>query len=74
MWTRSSVWLAVLTLAVVVLAACETEAERRAKENAAVNKQAGDEIARICALPEDQRDAELNRIRVQSGVVLYCPK
>jgi hypothetical protein len=59
---------------VTVLAACETQAERRAKENAAFQKQAGDEITRICALPADQREAELKKLQAQSGVVIYCPK
>jgi len=30
------------------------------------------EIHRICALPASEREAELQRIKSQYGVVLYC--
>ena len=64
--------LAVLTLALVLLSACETPAGRQARENARTGKQAAKEMNRICALPEDKRDTELKRIKEQSGLVLYC--
>ena len=62
---------AILAAAFFFLVGCQTEAERKA-ENARIEKQAVKEINRICALPEDQRDAELKKIKEQSGMVLYC--
>lgn len=56
----------------LLLLACTTPAERRAAENARVEKQAAAEINRICALPEAEREAELKKIKDQSGMVLYC--
>jgi hypothetical protein len=61
-----------VALAHAGLAACETPAERQARENARIVKQGDREIKRICALPEDQREAELKKIKDQSGLVLYC--
>jgi outer membrane biogenesis lipoprotein LolB len=58
--------------AVLLLLACTTAAERRAAENARIEKQAAAEINRICALPEAEREAELKKIKDQSGMVLYC--
>jgi hypothetical protein len=63
---------AVLALALAALASCETAAERRAAENARIEKQAAAEINRICALPEAERAVELKKIKDQSGMVLYC--
>ncbi len=63
---------AALAFTCAVLAACETAAERQAKENARVEKRAATEINRICALPDAQREAELKKIKEQSGMVLYC--
>lgn len=54
------------------LCACETPAERKAAHNAEINRKAAAEINRICALPDDQREAELKKIKDQSGMVLYC--
>jgi hypothetical protein len=44
---------------VTVLTACQSEAQHKAQDNASVEKRAAAEINRICALPDDQRDAEL---------------
>jgi hypothetical protein len=55
-----------------VPSACETEAQPKAQENARVEKRAAAEINRICALPDDEREAELKKIKDQSGMVLYC--
>ena len=46
---------AVAAIASALLLACTTPAERRAAENARVEKQAAAEINRICALPEAER-------------------
>jgi hypothetical protein len=62
-------------LAVALAAAalgCTTPAERQAAENSRVEKQAAKEINRICALPDAQREAELRKIKEQSGTTLYC--
>ena len=56
----------------LLLLSCTTPSERRAAENARVEKQAAAEINRICALPEAEREAELKKIKDQSGMVLYC--
>jgi len=61
-----------LLLLACTLMGCTTAAERRATENARVEKQAAAEINRICALPETEREAELKKIKDQSGMVLYC--
>jgi len=58
--------------ALVLLGGCITEAQRRAAENAAIQKQAAHEVRRICALPPAERDAELQRIEKESGIVLHC--
>jgi hypothetical protein len=56
----------------LLLLACTTPAERQAAKNARVERQAAKEINRICALPEAEREAELKKIKNQSGMVLYC--
>lgn len=55
-----------------VLCACTTATQRRAAENAAVQKEAAREITRICALPPPERAAELDRINKESGIVVQC--
>ncbi len=64
--------LLVLAAAVALLAACETPDQRQARKNARMEKEAAKEINRICSLPEDKREAELKKIKEQSGMVLYC--
>jgi len=41
-------------------------------ENAAIQKQAAQEITRICSLPEADREVALKKLKEESGVVLYC--
>jgi hypothetical protein len=57
-----------------VLCGCAAEPQRRATENAAVQKEAAKEIKRICALPPLERAAELERINKESGIVVQCGK
>jgi outer membrane biogenesis lipoprotein LolB len=57
----------------LLLAGCQTAQQRKAAENAAVNKQAAEEIARICALHGTEREAELKKLKAASGLDLYCP-
>jgi hypothetical protein len=64
--------LTVSALALAALSACETPAQQQAEESASIEKQAAKEMARICALPNEQREAELKKIREKSGLVLYC--
>jgi len=56
----------------ILLSACTTPAQRRAAENAAIQKQAAQEITRICSLPEADREVALKKLKEESGVVLYC--
>jgi hypothetical protein len=63
-----------IMLAVLLLAACATDAQHRAAEHAAVEEQTALEIGRICALPQPQRDAELARIKAESGIIVQCGK
>jgi len=65
---------AVAAALAATLAACTTAPGRPAADNAAVQAEAAREIRRICALPEDQRQAEIRRIKDQSGVVIGCGK
>lgn len=60
------------TFFAAVLSACSTTPDSRAADNAAVQAEAAREVHRICALPEDQREAEIRRVREQSGVVIGC--
>jgi len=63
---------AALILLAMVLTACSTTAERGAGENTAIQKEAAQEIRRICALPEPERQAEMQRVKNESGVVVQC--
>jgi|SRR5579862_3251545 len=63
---------ALSVLALCSLTACETQAQQQAARNTEINRKAAAEINRICSLPEDQREAELKKIKDQSGMVLYC--
>ena len=51
---------------------CETEAERKAAENARIEKQAARKINRIRSLPGAPHEAEREKIKDPSGMVLYC--
>jgi hypothetical protein len=61
-----------IVLAAAALGACTTPAQRRAAENAAIKKEAATEIKRICSLPEDERQAQLKRLKDEQGVVISC--
>ena len=56
------------------LSGCSTPQGRRAAENQEINRHAAQEIERICALHGAARDAELKKLKQQSGFELYCPK
>lgn len=56
----------------VVAGSCATPAMRQAAENAEIKKEAAAEISRICALPVAEREGELEKLKTQEGVVIYC--
>ena len=58
----------------IVLAACSTAGQRRAAENATIQQNAATEVRRICALPESERQAEIQKIKDEAGVVVACGK
>lgn len=65
--------LALLIIAMpILLAACATQ-HQKSQQNEAIRKRAAQEIARICALPEADRQAEIERIKKESDVAIYCP-
>ncbi len=64
----------ILLVVLMLTNACSSPAQRRAEENREINKKAAQEVSRICALPPDQRDAELKKVQQESGMVLYCGK
>ncbi len=64
-----------LTLAcVLVLGACASAAQRRAAETAKIEKEAANEMRRICALPSLERAAEIKRIQDESSMAVDCGK
>jgi hypothetical protein len=56
----------------VLLTACATPQQGRAKENVAVRAQAAQEIHRICSLPDPEREAEIKRVKDESGMLITC--
>jgi len=56
------------------LSGCSTPQGRRAAETEEINRHAAQEIERICALHGAAREAELKKLKEQSGFELYCPK
>jgi hypothetical protein len=56
-----------------MVTACTTAApDRRAEERQAIQTHAAQEIKRICALPEDQRQVEIDKIRKEAGLTVVC--
>jgi hypothetical protein len=61
----------VLPLTTTLLCAC---AERPPKPaGPAIRTQVSREIARICALPDVQRQQEIDQAKRESGVTVVCP-
>lgn len=54
------------------LAGCGTLSAQPGRESPPMRQHAAQEIDRICALPEEARQAEIQRIKAQSGLQLYC--
>jgi hypothetical protein len=63
---------AVLVGGLCVLTGCPTPSQRRAEEAAQARKDVVQEIARICALPAGEREAELEKLQKNEGMVLFC--
>ena len=55
----------------IPLAAC-TSAKQRAAEEARLQKEAAQEVRRLCDLPPAEREAELEKIRKESDIVVFC--
>ena len=58
--------------ALMLVVGCESTADRQSAQRACTEKQATAEIDRVCALPAEQRAAELKRIQEQSGAFGEC--
>jgi hypothetical protein len=56
----------------LVLSGCETTTQRRAAEARKTTQEGAQEISRICALPQPEREAQLKKLEIESGVVLFC--
>ncbi|HLA71569.1 MAG TPA: hypothetical protein VK624_08680 [Steroidobacteraceae bacterium] len=65
-----------MAMLVTALAAggCETAAQRQAREVADARKDVAREVARTCALPKEEREKELEKLKNESGMVLQCGK
>lgn len=64
-----ALWL----LECIAVAGCASSGQRTAgMDNAALEKRASDKIDRICELPQEQREAEIKKIKAESGLELYC--
>jgi hypothetical protein len=62
----------VLGVLVAAAAGCQTAAQRKAAEATVMRKRAVDEIDRVCALHGAERQAELDKIKAESGMELFC--
>ena len=56
--------------AVVVIAGCASAPSPEEEEQA--RKALAARVDNICSLPPGQRDAELERLKKEAGVVLFC--
>lgn len=61
-----------LVFLAISFSGCSAPPERA--DNSLVQTQAAQEIHRICALPEPERAAEIQKVKDQSGVAIDCPK
>ena len=64
----AAVWSATL-----LLAACTTPPTQPSLDAPSANKQAAEEVRRICALPASARQAEIDRVQKKYGLVVDCP-
>jgi len=67
--------LALLITGVLLAEGCASPAKRGTVSQEAQDQKAlGERIQRICALPEPKRTAEIEKLKSESGFVLYCGK
>jgi hypothetical protein len=52
-----------------LLTACTSPARKAAERDASV----ANWISRICALPANERDAEIKRVQEKDGITIVCP-
>ena len=72
---QAYVYVAICAMGTLLsLSGCSTPQGRRSAETEEINRQAAEEIERICALHGAAREAELKKLKQQSGFELYCPK
>jgi len=65
---------ALILAGALALSGCETNAQLKAAEARKTTQAGAQEINRICALPQAEREAQLKKLETESGVVLFCPK
>ena len=65
---------AAFVLGCLGLSGCSTPDQREAAESAAIKKEVAAEIDRICSLAEPERTAELEKVKRESGMELYCAR
>jgi starvation-inducible outer membrane lipoprotein len=58
----------------LVLSGCGTAPQRTAAEARQTTQKAVQKIDRICALPRGEREAQLEKLEAESGIVLFCGK
>jgi hypothetical protein len=56
----------------LLLYACADSRDQRA-QNAATRAEVTAEINRICALPDTQHQAEIDRVKREAGMAIVCP-
>lgn len=61
-------------LSLLALAACTTPQQQKREQNQAVKTEAAQEIRRICALPEAERKAEIEKVKKDSGMTIVCSR
>lgn len=54
------------------LGGCVSAAQREAAQEAQAEKEVAREIDRICSLPKEERDAQLEKLKKETGLTLYC--
>jgi len=54
------------------MSGCSTTASRKPADAGKTTQKARQEIERICALPPAERDAQLEKLKAETGVELLC--
>jgi len=69
---RMSPTTALILACSLVLSGCGTAPQRKGAESQQTTQKAEQKIERICALPQPERDAQLKKLKAETGVVLLC--